>query len=377
MNDLSEAGAIRELRELRAEVTGRAPEELHKARGMLLAEVHAVGEAGAEHRRRRLPRPRPRLRLRGTSWPHAARWLRPVLFGGVAAAAAAALTVSLLPGSTARQPRPAQRTSAPATLTAAFVLNRAAAAAAAASRPVPRPGQFIYVSSVTTYLSTEVEVGNAGVKYWLYKTSRQIWQSVTGQRAGILQIVQLGNEKLPWGPTPPAISGNPVSWTSLPATICPGAAPSWNTYAFLASLPTDPARLRTWIYQHPGGQNSPDEQAWTDIGDMLREMLVPPKLAAALFRVAAAIPGATAVSHATNAVGQGGVAASRSGTELIFDPRTYQLIGEGAVLNRPVAGLGPAGTVTAATAQLQEKVVDSLPDVPPSQVSTSAGGVSC
>jgi hypothetical protein len=110
---------------------------------------------------------------------------------------------------------------------------------------------------------------------------------------------------------------------------------------------------------------------------MLREMLVPPKLAAALFRVAAAIPGATAVSHATNAVGQGGVAASRSGTELIFDPRTYQLIGEGAVLNRPVAGIGPAGTVTAATAQLQEKVVDSLPDVPPSQVSTSAGGVSC
>ena len=110
---------------------------------------------------------------------------------------------------------------------------------------------------------------------------------------------------------------------------------------------------------------------------MLREMLVPPKLAAALFRVAATIPGATVVPHATNAAGQAGVAVSRSGAELIFDPKTYQLIGEGAVLTKPVPGQGPAGTVVAATAQLREAVADRLPDVPPSQVDKSAVGVSC
>ena len=97
---------------------------------------------------------------------------------------------------------------------------------------------------------------------------------------------------------------------------------------------------------------------------MLREMLVPPKLAAALFRVAATIPGATVVPHATNAVGRAGVAVSRSGLELIFDPRTYQLIGEGGVLTKAVKGEGPAGTVIASTAQLKEAVVDHLPDVP-------------
>jgi hypothetical protein len=260
-------------------------------------------------------------------------------------------------------------------LTAAYVLNHAASAAAASSRPVPRPGQFIYVTSVTTYVSTEV--GPAGEKSWLYKTSRQIWQSVDGQRAGLLQIVARGNVKLPWGPVPPADSGNPVGWTSLPASSCPGAAPARGTYAFLASLPTDPGRLRAWLYQHANGQNEHDLQAWTDIGDMLREMLVPPKLAAALFRVAGTIPGASVVPHAANAVGRTGVAVSRSGLELIFDPQTYQLIGEGGVLTKAVAGEGPAGTVIASTAQLKEAVADRLPDVPPSSVDKSGGGVTC
>ncbi len=179
------------------------------------------------------------------------------------------------------------------------------------------------------------------------------------------------------GPGSPADSGDPVGWISLPATSCPGAAPARSTYEFLASLPTDPGRLRAWLYRHPDGQNPSDAQAWTDIGDMLREMLVPPKLAAALYRVAATVPGATVVPRATNAVGRAGVAVSRSGAELIFDPKTYQLIGEGAVLTKPVAGQGPAGTVVASTAQLQEAVVDRLPDVSPSKVEKSGGGVSC
>jgi hypothetical protein len=141
------------------------------------------------------------------------------------------------------------------------------------------------------------------------------------------------------------------------------------------TLPTDPRLLRAWIYRHPddGGPKS-DGQAWTNIGDILREMLVPPKLAAALFKVAATIPGAAVVPHAANAVGLRGVAVSLSGAELIFDPKTYQLIGEGAVLTKPVAGQGPAGTVVASTAQLQARVVSSLPDIPPSEV-YKAGGV--
>ncbi|HEY2286433.1 MAG TPA: CU044_5270 family protein [Streptosporangiaceae bacterium] len=375
MTDLPDPGAVRELKDLRTEVTGRAPEDLHRARGLLLAEIAAERDTGASSRSA--------FPSRGASRPR--RWLRPVLLGATAAAATAALTVSLLPGPAAHRPRPGagsapaaasgSQPSTPAVLTAAYVLNRAASTAASSSRPVPRPGQFIYVSSVTTYVSTEV--GRSGDQSWLYRTRRQIWQSVDGRRAGLLQIVDRGNVKLPWGPVPPANSDLPAGWTPLPPASCPGVAPARGTYAFLASLPTDPGRLRTWIYQHPGGGNTANAQAWSDIGDMLREMLVPAKVAAALFRVAATIPGATVVPHAANAVGQVGVAVSRSGQALIFDPKSYQLIGEGGVLTKAVSGQGPAGTVIASTAQLKEAVVDRLPDVSPSPVDKSVGGVSC
>ncbi len=387
MTDQPDPGAVRELKDLRADVAGRAPEALPRARGRLLAEIYNEREA-ADTSHRALPS-RSTSRLRRTfpflAEPRrpAARWLRPALVGVAAAGAVAAVTVSLLPGQAAHRPPPraaapapaSSPASGPAVLTAAYVLNRAASAAAASSQPVPRPGQFIYVTSVTTYLSTEI--GRSGAKSWLYRTSRQIWQSVDGERAGLLQIVERGNVKLPWGPVPPADSGNPVGWTSLNPLSCPGAAPARGTYAFLASLPANPSRLRAWIYRHPDGQNQADTQAWSDIGDMLREMLVPPKLAAALYRVAATIPGATVVPQAKNAVGRAGVAVSRSGQALIFDPKTYQLIGEGAVLTKAVPGQGPAGTVVASTAQLKESVVSRLPDIPPSQVEKDAGGPNC
>jgi hypothetical protein len=386
MTDRPDPGAVRELKELRADVAGRVPEDLHRARALLLAEIHAERPTGDNsppgYPSRGTSRRRRMSWLGGASQPSAPRWLRPALLGATAAAAAAALTVSLLPGPAGHQPRPgvgsapaSSQRATPAVLTAAYVLNRAASAAAASSRPVPRPGQFIYVSSVTTYVSTEI--GRSGDKSWLYRTRRQIWQSVSGQRAGLLQIVDRGNVKLPWGPVPPAVSDLPAGWTSLPPASCPGAAPARGTYAFLAALPTDPGRLRTWIYRHPGGQQGADAQAWNDIGDMLREMLVPPKLAAALYRVAATIPGATVVPHAANAVGRVGVAVSRSGAELIFDPKTYQLIGEGAVLTEAVPGEGPAGTVVASTAQLREAVTDRLPDVTPPRADKSGGGVTC
>jgi hypothetical protein len=391
MNDLAGPQSPEELRNMRVQVTGGRPEELGRARGMLLAEIRAAREdiapdrAGVRLARRRRPVGPP-------FWSLSSRPLRSLVLVAGAAVAVVVLLVSLVPGSgtASRPPHAGQRptgtrstgtgstgtgSSGAQTLTAAYILGRAASAAAAATAPVPRPGQYIYVSSVTTYLS--VEISKAGAQAWLYKTSRQIWQSVDGQQPGLLQIVQHPNQKLPWGPAPPAIGGNPSGWTSLPSASCPGAAPQRGTYAFLTTLPSDPGRLRTWIYRHPDGGLQQDEEAWMDIGDMLREMLVPPKLAAALFRVAATIPGATVLPDAVNAVGQTGVAVSRSGAELIFDPRTYQLIGEGAVLTKAVAGEGPAGTVTASTAQQQARVVSSLPDIPKSRVDQSDGGVSC
>jgi hypothetical protein len=78
-----------------------------------------------------------------------------------------------------------------------------------------------------------------------------------------------------------------------------------------------------------GRRPKPDDQAWTDISDLLKTTLTPPKLTAALFQVAATIPGATVVPHARDAAGQAGIAvarltqASTEDDELIFTARPH------------------------------------------------------
>ena len=364
MNDLAELAA------LRAEVTGRRPEDLEGPWGRLLVEMRTE------------TRTETRTEMRPAAGPRPAR--RRLWLAGAAAAASAAVAAGLLAWP-ANHPvnhaanhsanHPAPRTTSPSAsvLTVAYVLDHAARAAASSRQPVPRPGQFIYVSSVTTYLSQTMENGGA-TKSWLYSTDRRIWLSVSGRKAGVLWERELPNKKLPWGPTPPPVTAGRTSWTPLQApAVCPRSGPPGclptlrGTSEFLTTLPTDPAQLRSWIYQHPDGGQPVNDQAWTDIGDMLREMLVPPKLAAALFRVAATIPGARVIPHVTNVLGRPGIAVARfdSGSQanaaLIFDPHTYQLLGEGQVLAAPVRGEGPAGTVIAATAQLSVTVVDHLP----------------
>ena len=206
-----------------------------------------------------------------------------------------------------------------------------------------------------------------GSQSWLYTTGRQIWLSASGRKTGLLRTDLLGQEKLPWGPVPPPAGGDAVSWFPLPPGPCLGSTPPRGSYEFLTTLPTSPAALRAWIYANRDGQQPSNEQAWTDIGDLLREMLVPPELAAALFRVAATIPGVHVVQHATDAAGRSGIAvarydpSSRSDAELIFSPHTYRLLGERAVLVAPVKGQGPPGTVIASTAQLKIEVVSRLP----------------
>src|SRR5690348_5414077 len=86
MTDLPEPGPVRELKDLRADVAGRAPEELHRARGLLIAEIQAERGAGDSSHPAFLPRRASRPRL--------------AMFGGVAAAVVAtatAIAMVLLP----------------------------------------------------------------------------------------------------------------------------------------------------------------------------------------------------------------------------------------------------------------------------------------
>jgi hypothetical protein len=138
------------------------------------------------------------------------------------------------------------------------------------------------------------------------------------------------------------------------------------TYRLLQTLPTNPHALLALIYRVERGHGpGPAQEAFVTIGDLLGNTIAPPKVAAALYRAAALIPGVTLVPQATDAIGRHGVAVGRVGPgayggvreELIFSRATLQLIGERTVIPR-------IGEVTGATAIIDRAFVDHWRQVP-------------
>ncbi|HEX7992541.1 MAG TPA: CU044_5270 family protein [Streptosporangiaceae bacterium] len=133
------------------------------------------------------------------------------------------------------------------------------------------------------------------------------------------------------------------------------------SYRLLQSLTTDPRALLNHIYkQTAGAGQSPDQEAFTTIGDLLRDSVAPPDVSAALFRAAALIPGVTLVPNAVDAAGRLGVAVSFTfngeQSEWIFDKQTFQLLGELDFVN---------GTLTIKSAIINRGFVDHLGQVLP------------
>ena len=138
------------------------------------------------------------------------------------------------------------------------------------------------------------------------------------------------------------------------------------TYRLLQRLPTNPHTLLAMIYRVERGHGpGPAQEAFVTIGDLLRSTIAPPKVAAALYRAAALIPGVILVAHATDAIGRHGVAVARIGPgvdggirdELIFSQAALQLIGERTVIAR-------TGVTTTATAIIARAFVDHRGQIP-------------
>jgi hypothetical protein len=136
-----------------------------------------------------------------------------------------------------------------------------------------------------------------------------------------------------------------------------------------ADLPTDPAALLKKIYADTQGQgNSPDGAAFGFLGEALSESLLPPPVAAAIYRAAANIPGVVLVPDSVDAAGRHGVAVARTDEigqrrEWIFDPATFEYLGERSYLVRDTP-TGKAGMLTATTAVLQRGVVGRQGELP-------------
>jgi len=115
---------------------------------------------------------------------------------------------------------------------------------------------------------------------------------------------------------------------------CPSEGhPGDTTYRLLQSIPTEPKALLAYLI---AAKKFTNDDPPTEIGDLIRESIMPPALAAALYRLAATLPGATLIPHATTGTGQPGIGimwTSKSAkqvyqNEWIFDPKTLQFVGE-------------------------------------------------
>lgn len=106
------------------------------------------------------------------------------------------------------------------------------------------------------------------------------------------------------------------------------------TYEQLRALPTGTGELERRIRAAAGEppRGATPDQMFTVVGDLLRGAPIPSDLRAALYRVAARIPGIRFEGEIADATGRAGVGISHEdqGTRhtLIFDPATAELLGE-------------------------------------------------
>jgi hypothetical protein len=301
-----------------------AERDLPAARKQILKE-HLMTELRQADpgRGRTRAKPRPKLRRTGTV----------LVAGAVLTAAAVAIATATAVGTHTSPPAPkAAQPAAPAT--AAQLLARIATAAARQPAPVVRDSDFTYIRSMVAYEVDSISNGHETTSMAKLH-ERQIWLPVANVCATGLLIEQ--GERTPISPFPVVngkVDRHPPKGTPMPNFSCPSEGHLGDTtYRLLQSIPTQPDALLAYL---TAGKKWTNDDPPTEIGDMIRETIMPPALAAALYRLAATLPGATLVPHATNVAGRAGIGimwTSKTArqvykNEWIFDKTTLRFIGE-------------------------------------------------
>jgi hypothetical protein len=291
-----------------------------RARDALLA---AIGTSGQSRRQLARARFGPRL-------------LRSVGLLGASVAIAAAVVVAASVRGGAGQPASA----------AAAMLQRAARVAAASGGPRElRSGEYWYVHSRETVNSAVfpdpkgrghvLVIVNALTSY-----DRQDWIGV--DRRGFYTTRVIGVHFLSaaarrqW-----ERDGRPA-----PVSLGGGSSPADafdRPYGQLRALPANVDALYKVVRREAGKGSAAWQrhEMFTVIGDLLRRDPVPAPVRAALYRVAARIPGIRALGLTHDGLGRPALAIALNDTlygerdELLFDPRTAGLLGETSVVVKP------------------------------------------
>jgi hypothetical protein len=248
------------------------------------------------------------------------------------------------------------------------VLTRAADNVGRTPELHPRPGQFLAFESMTMNTVESNESGGHQSRY-LSRGKRTIWLPVEGDAThGVIESDVLPPKAYPGWPIPPDARTTVGHYAPEKAADEDNTA-EWlrNDYAHTSRLPTDATKMYEYLYAHLRGDPLADVHAWDNVGSMLIEAYLPAAQRAALFRAAASIHGVTTVGRATDAAGRRGIAVAmvmpKMGVrqEFIFDPATYQFLGERSVVTDAKEARAPVGSVLTSTAQLRVWVVDHPP----------------
>jgi hypothetical protein len=159
-----------------------------------------------------------------------------------------------------------------------------------------------------------------------------------------------------------------------PGTSDESFGPDGLSYTDFSEYSTDPDELYDQIRSKAEGHGpSTDAEMLVLVGDLLRETMAPPELRAALFRVAARIPGVELVGEVTDPAGRRGTAVARTSddagflerNELVFDPETSELLAERQVLLERVDWIdAEPGTVIGYAVYVKSGIVDSTSERP-------------
>jgi hypothetical protein len=137
------------------------------------------------------------------------------------------------------------------------------------------------------------------------------------------------------------------------------------TYDQLAALPSDGRAMYDRLIELAHGAGpSPDQEAFTIIGDLLRSAPVPARVRAGLYRAAAYVKGVRYAGEVTDPLGRKGLAVELANPEavnrLVFDPDTSELLAEESVLTKRVGYVDAApGDVVGSRVVLDAAVVGS------------------
>jgi hypothetical protein len=207
----------------------------------------------------------------------------------------------------------------------------------------PKPGQLLFVRTRTPGAKGD----------W---SEYMIWIPVSGDRPGLLRRSSKGLPGEPEGPANvPGMKGLSQEW------ICDGqqkisemetvdlAKPldckMTTSRTYLGDLPMTADAMKTWIYKNSQGDNPPDVQAFTTVGDTLQTAYAPPAVAKTFFEATLKIPGVIRKDGLKDSLGRSAIELTWRGSHqgYLFDPKTFQFIGEraGRELNAPP--FSPAG----------------------------------